>query len=177
MTDITFEFSRPIAADHIPPSGMDQNLEAKPAERAALAKRFDLVELKRLKAQLTLTPGRDYMVTVKGTLFADIVQSCVVTLEPVATHFELPVDTVFIPAALNKKGAGSPDPEDVDEEFEIYSGGKIDLGEMVAQHLGINIDPYPRKAGVMLGAVEFGAKAEKPKAMAVLADLAKKPKK
>ena len=65
-------------------------------------------------------------------------------------------------------------PEDSDEEFEFYSGGKIDLGEMVAQHLGINIDPYPRKPDAALPTTEFGAIIEKPQPFASLAKIAKK---
>jgi uncharacterized metal-binding protein YceD (DUF177 family) len=99
-----------------------------------------------------------------------------VTLEPIVTHLKIDIGVTFIPAMQNRAGAGSPHVDDPDDEFEIFYGGKIDLGEMVAQHLGITLDPYPRKPGVALGAVEFGAKLGKEQPFAKLATLTKKPK-
>ena len=160
MSESTPEFSREIAVARISPSGMIEDMEAKPAERAALATRFDLLELSALNAHLTLKLNGQDTIFVKGNITADIVQRCVVTLEPVASHIDLPIDTVFLPADQHRVGAGSSHFDELDDEFEIFTNGKIDLGEMVAQHLGVTIDPYPRKEGAELPATEFGAKPE-----------------
>ena len=162
------EFSRIVSVTRISPKGIEEQLVCKPAEREALAKRFDLVELSLLKADLTLTP-ESQNVLVTGSIEADLVQHCVVTLEPIISHFDLNVDVLFIPAEENQTGAGSPEPYDSDNEFELFSGGKIDIGEMVAQQLGVNIDPYPRKADASLLATEFGAKIEEIHPFAALA--------
>ena len=169
MTEFTPEFSREIAVARVTPAGLEEDLVSKPTERAALAKRFDLIEMPSLTAHLTLKPNAQEIIFVKGTVTADIVQRCVVTLEPIATHINLPIDTVFLPADQHRTGAGSSHYDELDDEFEIFSNGKIDLGEMVAQHLGVTIDPYPRKAGAELPATEFGAKPEERKPFAVLA--------
>ncbi len=168
MSEPTPEFSREIAIARISPSGIIEELDAKPAERTALAARFDLLELPALTAQLTLKPSGQETIFVKGKIIADIVQRCVVTLEPMSTHIDLAVDTVFLPAEQHRVGAGSSHYDELDDEFEIFSNGKIDLGEMVAQHLGVTIDPYPRKAGAELPATEFGAKVEERKPFAEL---------
>ena len=34
------------------------------------------------------------------------------------------------------------------EEPEFVKGGVIDLGELVAQHIALELDPYPRRDGV-----------------------------
>ena len=162
------EFSRIVSVTRISPKGIEEQVECRPAERAALAKRFDLVDLSSLKAELTLTP-ESQNVLVTGSIEADLVQRCVVTLEPITSHFDLNVDVLFIPAEENKTGAGSPEPDDMDNEFELFSGGKIDIGEMVAQQFGVNIDPYPRKANAALPATEFGTKIEEIHPFAALA--------
>ena len=130
-----------------------------------------------MKAQLAVQPKMQQIVTVTGKIKADIVQRCVVTLEPMTTHIDVDVTTNFIPAEHHQEGAGSPYADDMEDECDVYSGGKIDLGEMVAQHLGVNFDPYPRKASVPLVAVEFGAKIEKPQPFAGLAKAVKEQKK
>ena len=160
MTDFVPEFSREIAVARISPTGLEEDLEAKPEERAALAKRFDLVELRSLKAQLSLKTSGQETIFVKGKIKAEIVQRCVVTLELMTTSINLKVDTVCLPADQHRAGAGSSHYDELDDEFEIFSNGKIDLGEMVAQHLGVTIDPYPRKEGATLPATEFGARVE-----------------
>jgi uncharacterized metal-binding protein YceD (DUF177 family) len=159
MNEQNPEFSRIISIARIPPKGVEEALEAKPSERAALAKRFDLFDLTTLKAKLTLTPGSQDSVTVKGKLNASYVQNCVVTLEPLTTHLDLDIDVTFFPSEGSQNEADCA-PDELDEEFESFSGGKIDLGELVAQQLGVNIDHYPRQPDAILTETEFGAKLE-----------------
>jgi uncharacterized metal-binding protein YceD (DUF177 family) len=177
MTASAPEFSRILSADRLPIAGTEELLEAKPAEREALAKRFDLVDLSYLRAQLVVTPARDQTITVKGAINAEVTQSCVVTLEPVSTPIQIDIDMMFVPAAQKSDGAGTPFAED-DDQIEVYSGTKIDLGEMVAQHLGVSLDPYPRKPGAALRATEFGPKVDvKPNPFKQLAGLVEVTKK
>jgi hypothetical protein len=65
-------------------SGAARTRTGTPAERAALAAALDILSCDRLDVRYTLKPfGRDrYRLT--GTLEADVVQACVVTLEPLA---------------------------------------------------------------------------------------------
>jgi hypothetical protein len=169
------EFSRIVSVARISPTGVEKLLESKADERIALAKRFDLIDLKVLKAELTLTPGSQQTINATGTIHADLVQRCVVTLEPLTTHLNLNVDVVFIPSG-RERDVESTDPQELDDEFEFFSEGKIDLGEMVAQQLGVNIDPYPRKPDAALPVTEFGVKVEKPRPMAALASIVKNKK-
>lgn len=155
------EFSRIISVSRIPPKGAEEHLEAKPAERAGLTKRFSLLDLPSLKAEISLIPGSRQTINAKGKIEADIVQQCVVTLDPVESHLSLDVDVVFLPSEdPDKDSAKSTSLEELEGEFEYFSSGKIDIGELVAQQLGVNLDPYPRKPDAALTKTEFGAKAE-----------------
>lgn len=173
MSETAPEFFRPLSVARLPPNGLTETLEAKPDERAALALRFDLMEIKSLKAQLAVHPSSQG-VMVSGKMQAEITQRCVVSLEPLPARIDLDIATHFIPAERHHEGAGPA--EDIEDECEIFEGGKIDLGEMVAQHLGVNLDPYPRKPNAKLAKTEFGAKIEKPKPFATLAGAVKKQK-
>ena len=167
------EFSRVISVARISPKGIEEMLEAKPSEREALAKRFGLVALPSLKAQVTLVPAGQQTIAATGTIEAEVVQCCVVTLEPIKSRLEIDVDIVFIPAEAASGHAEASQEAELEEEIEYFAEGKIDIGEQVAQQLGIGIDPYPRKKGVKLGAVEFGKKIEKIKPFAKLATVIK----
>jgi hypothetical protein len=169
------EFSRPIVIEKIPTSGMEQHLEAKENEREKLAQRFGLMELKKLEAKLTVHPVRlDQTIAVTGSFTADVVQQCVVTLEPLTNHIEHELKVQYAPPALLESGAG---PSDINEEdFEPIVAGAIDLGELVAQNLGIVLDPYPRKAGVGFVEAVYGEDEPKPGPLAELVKLHKKPK-
>jgi uncharacterized metal-binding protein YceD (DUF177 family) len=164
------EFSRLISVARLPPKGTEEYIEAKPTERAALAKRFDVVEISSLKSWLTLTPSSNESVAVAGKIQATVLQHCVVTLDPLISRLEVEVDLIFVPSKQRLDGAGEPILDDR-EDIETFDGGKIDIGEMVAQNLGVNIDPYPRKPDAVLEKSEYGAKIEKRKPFAQLVDV------
>ncbi|MDR3424829.1 MAG: DUF177 domain-containing protein [Alphaproteobacteria bacterium] len=173
MNEIVPEFSRPLSVARLPPQGAEERLEAKPTERKALAERFDLVDLRALKAQLNLTPEAQHAVIVTGIIEANYIQRCVVTLEPIETHLDLKIDVTFFPEQQREEGEILSPGDEIDDEVEFYAGGKIDIGELVAQQLGVAIDPYPRKADATLTRTEFGAKSEKPHPLAALTEAVK----
>jgi uncharacterized metal-binding protein YceD (DUF177 family) len=112
-----------------------------------LAERFGLLELPSLRAELTVNPtraGKAY--AVEGKLTADAVQKCVVTLEPLPAHIEHDIAALYTMGESGEPHDGLIDPDEA--EVEPVIEGVIDLGELVAQHLGIALDPYPRKPGV-----------------------------
>lgn len=145
------EFSRLVAADEIGKDGLVLELGADAEERAALAKRFDLEALHGFEGRARLTALREGRVRLEVTFDADVVQSCVVTLEPVASHISDHFEVMYAPVA------------DEDDEAEVFIDvasedppeplleGKIDVGEMMAQHLAMLIDPYPRAPGAPEG--------------------------
>ena len=142
MTTPAPEFSRPVGVNTLPRGGRTVAIEADEAERAALARRFDLLALDELRVRFTLTPGRGDTVVVAGTLNAAVVQRCVVTLDPVPAAVEDEIEAVFADAAGRDEAEIEVDP--LAAEVEPLIDGRIDLGELAAQHLSLALDPYPR---------------------------------
>ncbi|MBC7952498.1 MAG: DUF177 domain-containing protein [Rhodospirillaceae bacterium] len=176
LDDETPEFSRPIRVDHISAAGMRVDVEAKPEERAALAERFGLASIDLLKAQLHLKAiAGGALVRLDGTITAKVVQNCVVSLEPMPAKVKEEFSLTF--------GAGAP--EEVGDEIELSMededppepiiDGVIDVGEAVAEHLSLALDPFPRKAGIAFegGEEPTPAEVKKPSPFAVLAQLRK----
>lgn len=134
----TPEFSRLVQLRHV--DARAHELEANESERAALARRFGLVAVKRLRAEVELERNGD-IVRASGTMEADIVQSCAVSGDDLPVAIREPLNFRFVPDA---PAAGEEEIElDTGELDEIpYAGGSFDLGEAVAQSLALAIDPY-----------------------------------
>ncbi len=142
------EFCRIVDVDQLGPSGLSRDLTANDQECAALAQRFALQAIDSLDATVQLTPaGGDRAVRLRATFTADIVQTCVVTLEPVPVHLQQSFENLFEPVdSTNGDVVVAPDDDD---DPEPLHGESIDVGEVIAQHLGINLDPYPRSRDVV----------------------------
>lgn len=135
---MTPEFSRIVNLARLPAEGREERLEARPAECAALARRFGILGVNRIAARLRLRPEPGGLATVDGRLEAEVVQACVVTLDPVVQAIDEPVRLRILSAGE----APSEDPEAPDEiEAE---GDSVDLGEAIAEQLALALDPYPR---------------------------------
>jgi uncharacterized metal-binding protein YceD (DUF177 family) len=174
------ELSRPLQVDKISAGGMEERIVARPSERAALAARFGLLDLPMLEAYLNVDHAEGRMIAVTGRLSADVVQQCVVTLEPIASHIDDTINILYASAQLLDVGANPPHVDELDEDPpEPIVNGVIDLGELVAQHLAVALDPYPRKEGALLvnKTTEEPARGAVVTPFAMLNELAKKPKK
>jgi uncharacterized metal-binding protein YceD (DUF177 family) len=131
-------------------------IEATEAQRAALAAAHDLLAVERLRAELTVSNWKRNGVKVEGRVEADIVQSCVVTLDPVSNHIDEAVSAVFLPedSKLGREsfGVGGEILIDVDgpDSPETFAGDRIDVGALAEEFFGLAIDPYPRKPGASL---------------------------
>jgi hypothetical protein len=179
-TPIVPEFSRPIVVGRLERGELTEIIAAREDERRALAARFGLVALDRLEAEVTLSLiGRGPVVRVEGRLAGDVVQTCVISLEPLENRIEESFVLTYAPArqvpplqvlppkvgpgkrSVGKKGvAPAAEEDDVElasgafdaagEPPEPLIGGQIDIGEAVAQQLALALDPYPRKPKVRL---------------------------
>ena len=139
------EFSRPVRVEPLPRDGLFREIEATPAERAALARLNGLPDIASLTAKLSVAKWRRG-VSVEGEFSARLTQTCVVSLEPFDIAIDEPIDAKFLRAGDRK-----PAPEtfggEEDEADEIVDG-RIDLGALVSEFLTLALDPYPRKPGV-----------------------------
>jgi uncharacterized metal-binding protein YceD (DUF177 family) len=171
------EFSRPVRVDTIGEGPRRLDVEAEEMERINLARRFGLVAIASLAAELVLSrKGSD--VVVEGALSARVTQTCVATGEPLDSGIELPFALTFRP---QPEVAGPDEEIELDEnELDVifYDSSSIDVGEAVAETLLLNLDPYPRAPGAERALREAGVKGEDEVtplgALAGLGDLLKK---
>jgi uncharacterized metal-binding protein YceD (DUF177 family) len=142
------EFSRPIALVKLAGMVVTYRIAASEAERAGLARRFDLVSLDRLEAEVRLRRVAGD-IRLEAELAADLVQSCVVTMEPVpavvAEGFTLCYRPGIDEDEADRLALENPE----DEVIEPLIGESIDIGEAVAQQLAVAMDPYPRASGAL----------------------------
>ncbi len=146
------EFSRVVVAESLPGDQIVREIEASVAECRALAVRFRLEAVLCLRATVHLARlrGRESgMVRVSGTVSAEVVQACVVTMEPVPASVCESFSALFSPDITEEEADIAFDPFAAEEDQpEPMADGLIDIGELVAQHLSLALDPYPRAPGV-----------------------------
>jgi len=143
-SDATNEFSRPLSVADLGAATREEHIEADASERRSLAERFAISAIDRLVADLRVGRiKRGSYVRVEGRLEAEVVQECVVTLEPVRSCIEEEFMLLF-------GGAESGEKENrtvvvtLEEEVEPIADGLIDLGEAVVEQLALALPPYPR---------------------------------
>lgn len=136
------ELTRMVKARALPAAAVV--IEADAAERAALAKRFGLGAVESLRAEIALEQ-KPRAIRATGRLVAAIMQPCAISGEDFPVTIDEPVDLRFVEECTR----ALPDDEDAEIELEAddcdeieYAGDMFDLGEAVAQTLGLAIDPY-----------------------------------
>lgn len=171
-------FSYPVKVGNISANAVTVRMQANESERQALRELWDVADVESLEAELQIARWKRDGVKIKGRVKAKIVQSCVVTLEPVESLIDEPVDAIFVPEgsrlariAANDSGEMILDPEGPDLP-DTFSGDTIDVGVTVTEHAALAIDPYPRKEGVVFEErIESGEKDDiRPNPFAVLKD-------
>jgi uncharacterized metal-binding protein YceD (DUF177 family) len=157
------EFSRPVSTAKLSAAPATYRIQANKAERAALARRLGLVSLDRLEAEVQLhRAGGDCHLS--ATLSAELVQSCVVSLDPVPAAVEESFTLCFRPGIDEDEADRLALENPEDEIIEPLMGEAIDIGEAVAQQLSVAMDSYPRAASVQLAeaGIAFGETADEP---------------
>lgn len=145
------ELDRWISVAEIGAGGLHQRIEAGPAELAALAKRYRVPAVPSLVAEVEIRPVGRSRYRLTGHVAAVVRQVCVISLDELENHVEEDFSVDFEPAESR-----APQPAEVDIDVEAEDppeplvDGRIPVGEMVAQHLALAIDPYPRAPDAVL---------------------------
>jgi uncharacterized metal-binding protein YceD (DUF177 family) len=131
------------------------------------------LSLDRLEAEIRLEriPGGE--VRFDGTLEAELVQPCVVTLEPVPARLADSFTLTYRPGLDEEEADRLALDEPGDDLVEPLIGDAIDIGEAVAQQLAVVMDPYPRASGAEAAVTGSNADQTAGTALASLAALKK----
>lgn len=135
------EFSRLVRLDQVTAQPLRTMIEATAEECQRLARRFELVALDRLAADVVLQRIAGDLIRLDAAFEAEFAQSCVVTLDPVPGRVDETFSLLYGPP-----GDAQAEIEiDVDEAvFEPLTGELIDIGEAVAQELSLALPQFPR---------------------------------
>lgn len=144
----------------------------------AIAEYLGVDAVENFQSELAVRRWRRHGATVEGMIAADIVQPCVVTLEPVLTHVNETVFARFLPAPMLQPEKPTDDEIVIDplaeDPPEPFDGREINLGLLLLEHLALGIDPYPRTPGAAIPAslTQAATESEKrPNPFQVLAQL------
>ena len=135
------------------------DLVADEAERAAIAKRLNLLRLDRVEAHVMLhREGRT--VKAEGRLKARLEQACSASGEPVAEAIDEPFSLAFIPAPAGSEPDAEIELGKGDLDIMFHDGAVIDLGDAIADTLGLALNPYPRGSSGDAALKEAGVLSE-----------------
>jgi uncharacterized metal-binding protein YceD (DUF177 family) len=147
------EFSRPVSLTRVGTGPFRQEISATLGERAALARRLDLVSLDRLDAVVELVRHGEGMILLRAQFEAAFEQTCTVTLDSFSSVLAERFALVFGPPEAEDAAVGMVGDE---VAFEPLSGDTIDIGEAVAQEFSLALPAFPRSPDA---AVEIGPPA------------------
>jgi uncharacterized metal-binding protein YceD (DUF177 family) len=134
------EFSHVVKLSEIGNHSRNIHLSADEAARSGLMARFDLAALDSLEAVISLHNDAAGVVA-SGRFTASLAQYCIASNDPVPASLNEPIHIRFIAEPTD---SGEFELEADDCETMFHDGQIIDLGEAVAQSLGLALNPYPR---------------------------------
>jgi hypothetical protein len=142
-------------------TGQNARFEASAAQCASLTRDVDLIACNSLIVTYKLRSQHRGRYRLTGKIQADVLQRCVVTLDPVPATLDEELDIEFWPedqlAAKPSPGVtqeASDEHNDTadfsalgDEPPEPIEQGRIALGRVVFELVSAALDPYPRSPG------------------------------
>lgn len=181
MTADVFPFLHKVNADRLGDAPRKLVVEPDPDASQRMADVYHCTSIENLKADLTIKPWRKAGARVVGTLTAELIRECSVTLESFKQDFREEIDQTFEPASSRPRRAKDiNDDGEIEIELEtldppdVMLDGVIDLGALVCEQLALNIDPFSRKPGAVFAETEkevLDDASERPSAFDVLAKL------
>jgi len=137
------------ATTDIPERGLKRSRSATDAERAGLTEALDLLGCDSLDVSYGVGPVASGAWRVSGDLKADVIQACVVSLEPVPSRIAESFSVEF------RRDAVGEHEQEANGDLEIFSlvdveplrDDLIDVGRIVYETFSAALDPYPRKSG------------------------------
>jgi uncharacterized metal-binding protein YceD (DUF177 family) len=163
-----------LLVQQVPAGGKHVRVAADETQRRAIAGALRIEGVEALTAELVVRPIGAEAYSVRGEIAAAVVQTDVVTLDPVRQEVTEPIDLTLVPEATESargKRSAPPTGHEETDERDIYHSGRIDIGAIVLEHLALALDPYPRAADTEFSGHTEDDPATAPSAFAGLAAL------
>lgn len=135
------EFQRFGNLEVLAKTGKVEKLVAEADERKALAIRAGIPAVKALEANLTVIREGNGIYTVEGVLRGELTLACSRTLAPIPQKISEDIAEGYI--EHSKLERMEEEDQAQYDDYEIFEGEEVDLGEMIAQIMILSIDPYP----------------------------------
>ena len=173
---ITFDFK----VRKLPKKGQVIKYSADQAERAAIAREYDLLAVDKFEVECLVRPWKGDGVELSGTVKSSIEQPCAATAEPLKQTVAEEIQFIYLPEGSrllrpptieDHELVLDPMGEDVPETF---TGDSIDRAAAWLETFALGIDPFARIEGA-----EFdteGLDQERDSPFSVLAELKPGPK-
>jgi len=152
MSDQPPPFVHSVELGSLSERGAELRLAPDGAERARIAEWLGALEVPSFEATVRLERAADDLYLYDADFTAQVVQACVVTLEPVPSTHAARVSRryrVVAPKTARRAqrdiAAAGGDDEDAPE---VLSGTVLDIAAPVLEELSLALDPYPRAPGV-----------------------------
>lgn len=126
-----------------------------PEIRAGLASDLGALAVKKLRFDGQLIPRGSSGWRLEADLGATVVQSCIVTLEPVTTRIDTTVVRDFVPEERLQQPEPESEIELTEDDMPDPLGDEIDIEAIMFEALSLAMPTYPRKTGVELGEVHY----------------------
>ncbi|AGA64355.1 hypothetical protein B488_03620 [Liberibacter crescens BT-1] len=133
---------------------IDLKLKANCIEREKLAQLWNVPLVEDLHAELQLVPWEKNGVRAVGTVYAKIIQTCVLTLEPVISLIEETLEYIFVPEYSKLLDTLTDNVDDVASGWQpdivtFSKDGVIDVGVIISESVALAINLYPKKEGAV----------------------------
>ena len=143
-------FSSIYDLSNLSDAGAEIAIQPSPEQRSRIAEWAGLDGVESFAAAVTLRRSSANRFAYEAELNADIVQTCVVTLEPVRSHMALNISralhlTKFLVRAKFAEHELAPATDEAPEEIQ---DSHYDLAGPLLEEFTLAIDPYPRCPGV-----------------------------
>ena len=151
------EFSFLVNCNKVQETGKTFETEASAQGCEALASRFGLLRLDRLKLKAFVLRQSTELVLLQCNFSAEFIQKCIVSLKPLKKNIDCSFERIYSSSCEEYFGLGSEpqgeyvqNVEDAPDPPDPIVDGFFNLGESVAEQLSLEIDPFPRSVDVYI---------------------------
>ncbi len=159
----TKNMQQTLIVEALPKTGFELSLKATQDECNSLAEKLQIESVSALSAELFIKQWRKGGVHINGTYTTTISQICVISLETFETILDEKVDQKFFSTTKLPELTDTKEAEMLDNDLdppEALQDGALNVFDYIAEALLLQLDPYPKKAGVNLNDLENNGKFE-----------------